>query len=119
SHEIKKQFVDVKDSVKLFSLKNVDRKLLFNSLILAINENQKTVFLVTNEIDNSIQYILCMNEKFANDNKINLNDFAKQLSQKLGGKGGGRNYLVQGTILKNNQDELLSVLKSIKNAIKG
>ncbi|MDE7088152.1 MAG: hypothetical protein K2O19_01300, partial [Malacoplasma sp.] len=119
SNEIKKQFIDVKEPVKLFSLKDVDRKLLFNSLVLSINENKNTIFLVTNEIDNSIQYVLCANEKLTNDKKINLNVFAKQLNEKLGGKGGGRNYLIQGTILKNNQEELMKILKNIENAING
>ncbi|MDE7075568.1 MAG: hypothetical protein K2O21_02945, partial [Malacoplasma sp.] len=49
----------------------------------------------------------------------NLNVFAKQLNEKLGGKGGGRNYLIQGTILKNNQEELMKILKNIENAING
>ncbi|MDE5766923.1 MAG: alanine--tRNA ligase [Malacoplasma sp.] len=119
SNEIKKQFIDVNEPVKLFSLKGIDRKLLFNSLVLAINENKNTIFLVTNEVDNSIQYVLCANEKFTNDKKINLNVFAKQLNEKLGGKGGGRNHLIQGTILKNNQEELLKILKNIENAING
>mgnify|MGYP002507130307 FL=1 len=88
------------------------------SLILAINESKETVFLVTNEVDESIQIIICCNEKFAKENSLNLNIYAKKINEKLGGKSGGRDYLIQGTILRNEVKELNKVLEEISEKIK-
>ena len=118
SLEIKEKFTNAKDKVKLVAVKGIDRKLLFNSLILAINESKETVFLVTNEVDESIQIIICCNEKFAKENSLNLNIYAKKINEKLGGKSGGRDYLIQGTILRNEVKELNKVLEEISEKIK-
>ncbi|BAC44646.1 alanine--tRNA ligase [Malacoplasma penetrans] len=118
SNEIKNKFTEVKESTKLFLLKDIDRKLLFNSLVLAINEAKSTVFLVINEVDGVIQYVLCSNESFAKNNNLDFNLYAKDLNAKLGGKGGGRSYLVQGTILKIDEKELNKILDTINAKLK-
>lgn len=119
SNDIKNKLVtSSNESTKLVLLKGIDRKLLFNSLTLVINESQSTVFLVINEIEDVIQYILCANQNFAQKHNLNFNVFAKELNSKLGGKGGGRSYLVQGTILKIDEQELNKILESINAKIK-
>lgn len=116
--DIKNIFVNLKGEVVLHQVKDIDRKLLFNSLIEVINEKQETVYLVTNNIDNVIQFVLCCNQKFAENHKLDLNVYAKEITKHLGGKGGGRNYLVQGTLEKFDAKVFDQIIKSINEAIK-
>ncbi|MDE5552979.1 MAG: alanine--tRNA ligase [Malacoplasma sp.] len=115
--DIKRIFADSKEKVNFFSLSDIDRKLLFNSLTEVFNENVENVYLVTNKIDGIIQFVICCHPDLAKKHDLDFNKFAQEINKHLGGKGGGRNYLVQGTIQKYEEKYLKGIVKSINDKI--
>lgn len=115
--DIKRIFANSKEKVNFFSLSDIDRKLLFNSLTEVFNENVENVYLVTNKIDGIIQFVICCHPDFAKKYDLDFNKFAQEINKHLGGKGGGRNYLVQGTIQKYEEKYLKGIVKSINEKI--
>lgn len=79
-------------------LDEIDRKLLTVTLTNVINESNNKLFFVFNNVESIYQYIICGNEKLCNDMKMNLNIVAKTFNNEFGGKGGGRNNFVQGSL---------------------
>lgn len=103
---------------KVLFLENIDRKILSTSLMDVINEVENKLFFVINNVDNTYQYILICNEKLCKAKNLNLNDLAKQFNSQFGGKGGGRNNFIQGSLKEINEAKVNEIVNNYVQSIK-
>lgn len=80
----------------ILSFNNFDNKNIFMALSECINEKNNKIFILINYINDKTQYLIAANSQYVNDHKINLNDLIKIMNTHFDGKGGGKNYFVQG-----------------------
>lgn len=96
---IKNQVSKNNNKIIIEQFNDIENKNLFNALSECINEQQDKIFIFINYIDNKTQYFIACNQNFANHNKINLNNWIKELNDTYKGKGGGKPNFVQGGCL--------------------
>lgn len=74
-------------------IKNVDSKVIVNSLMELINEQPEKTFFIININEDKIQYFGAQNEK---NKKRNLNEIIQRMNKASDGKGGGKPNFAQG-----------------------
>ncbi|MEG2463913.1 MAG: alanine--tRNA ligase [Malacoplasma sp.] len=117
ANDLKNDFLKYNEKFNYIYLENIDGKLLFNSLINLINENQNSIYFVVNDNNVLFQYYLCTNEIHQKSININFNIFSKEINEVLNGKGGGKPNFVQGSFSKDNKSKIDSFVATLKEKL--
>lgn len=113
---IKKELLKTNEKLIITQFENMDNKNVFNAITETINENQESIFVVFNKIDDKLQYMLATNAK----NKVNLNNAIKLLNDFSNGKGGGKPNFVQGGCSSSTKiNDLIDIINNNKKIIVG
>ncbi|MGL4617407.1 MAG: DHHA1 domain-containing protein, partial [Mycoplasmoidaceae bacterium] len=105
---LKEKFSDKILFLEGIIIKNIDSKIIVNSLTELINEKPDKTFFIININEDKIQYFAAQNEK---NNKRNLNEIIQRMNKASGGKGGGKpNFAQGGTSNIKSLEKIKSVL---------
>lgn len=113
--ELKDQFLALNGTKKLLivnSNKEVNNQALITTLDELENEDSNVIYAYLVVSQDKFQYIIGVNPKFADAEKINLNTYGKQINTLTQGKGGGKNSFVRGG--SSSVDKVHEVIKYLE-----
>lgn len=107
---IKDEYKNKSSHFKHIHIDSNNDKSIIMALEELINEDQNSIYCLTTISNNKLQYFMTTNKA----NKVNLNDYAKEINELIDGKGGGKpNFVRGGSSLVNKLPELIEYFKKL------